>query len=33
MLEDKDFHVNPRIITDQDIINEINLILFELVKL
>ena len=31
--KDKDFHVNPRIITNQDIINEINLVLFELVKL
>ena len=31
--KDKDFHVNPRIITNQDNIDEINLILFELVKL
>ena len=31
--KDKDFHVNPRIITDKNLIEEINLILFELVKI
>ena len=29
----KDYHVNPRIITDQEIINDINLILFRFVQL
>jgi hypothetical protein len=29
----KDYRVNPRIITDQSVINEINTILFKLVKL